>query len=347
MKYVVVTGAAGFLGCHIVKRLLSLGHHVIGIDDLTGGDLDLNVSPLLRTYQKTYSFWKLDASSNRLDLFLEEFEVDAIFHAACYPHEGLSVSSPKLVAAYSVGLLSMNVLRFACKKRIRRLINFSSMARYGKQDKNLFTEDMRVNPVDPYGTFKYASELAMKQVCDVNGVEFVNLVPHNIYGPHQKYDDPFRNVAAIMCNRVLRGLQPIIYGDGTQKRCFSYVEDIIDPILVSLYSNEVLGKTINIGPQEPFIEIKELARMICEIGGLKYNPIFVPSRPCEVKEANCSNKLSRQLLGASYTTPLESGLFQLYSWIRSNGHRDFKYHLDLEIINKNTPITWIDRSMNV
>ena len=96
------------------------------------------------------------------------------------------------------------------------------MARYGDHGEKLFTEDMETRPQDPYGIAKVASENLVKNICDTQGIKWVILVPHNIIGPRQKFDDPFRNVASIMTNRMLRGEQPIIYGDGTQQRCFSF-----------------------------------------------------------------------------------------------------------------------------
>lgn len=346
MSHILVTGAGGFLGYHVTKSLLEKGKKVVGVDNLIGGDLNLNVAPLLRKYQDQYSFFKLDASTWKLDRFIGDMDINTVFHAACYPHEGLSVSSPYQIAGYSVGLLSMNILRFAVKNKVRRLINCSSMARYGFQEVVPFTEDMTPNPVDPYGIFKLASEKAMAQVCSTNGIEFVNLVPHNIYGPNQKYDDPFRNVAAIMINRVLQNKQPVIYGDGKQKRCFSYVGDVVDPIINSFYQAKVNNETINIGPEAPFIEINELAKIICKMGSLKFNPIYVPSRPLEVREANCSNKKSKELLDAKYETDIETGLKEMFNFIKSNGPKPFNYHLNLEIMNEKTPVTWIDRGMN-
>ena len=100
------------------------------------------------------------------------------------------------------------------------------MARYGAIQ-TPFTEDMLPQPQDPYGIAKYAAEQTLRCLSDVHGIKYLNLVPHNIIGPRQKYDDPFRNVASIMINRALQGKAPIIYGDGSQTRCFSFIQDVI------------------------------------------------------------------------------------------------------------------------
>ena len=100
------------------------------------------------------------------------------------------------------------------------------MARYGNQ-KTPFTEDMKTQAVDPYGIAKVAAENILKNLCKINNIEWVIVVPHNIIGPRQKYDDPYRNVVSIMLNRMLLNKAPIIFGDGKQKRCFSYIDDCI------------------------------------------------------------------------------------------------------------------------
>ena len=104
------------------------------------------------------------------------------------------------------------------------------MARYGTQ-KYPFTEDMTPNPVDPYAISKVAAEQTLINLCELNKVEWVIAVPHNIIGPKQKYDDPFRNVVSIMLNRILQNKAPIIYGDGEQKRCFSYIDDCLSCLI--------------------------------------------------------------------------------------------------------------------
>ena len=101
------------------------------------------------------------------------------------------------------------------------------MARYGDIS-TPFKETDKVNPVDPYGVSKVAAENILKILSKTHGIEYNIAVPHNIIGPKQKYDDPYRNVASIMINLILQGRQPTIYGDGTQKRDFTHVEDIAD-----------------------------------------------------------------------------------------------------------------------
>jgi len=348
-EVVLVTGAAGFLGFHVSRKLLSLGHRVIGVDNMVGGSLS-NVNELHRLHQFTFGFVRADVTNYAsMKTLFSKAKPTRVFHAACYPHEGLSINSPTLVAANSVGLGSMVLASLASQTqhKVKRFVNCSSMARYGSQDTVPFTEDMVPLPKDPYGWFKYASEGAMSVLFETHGVEFVNLVPHNIYGPHQKYDDPFRNVASIMINRVLQGKQPIIYGDGKQKRCFSYVDDLIPAIVNALFDDAPIGMTINLGPSEPFIEINELAKLICNLAGMDCKPVYVEDRPGEVKHANCSSERAQRILGVKFETPLSEGLTKLYDWIKEQGPKKFNYHLPLEIVNNTTPKTWTEKAMDV
>lgn len=171
-------------------------------------------------------------------------------------------------------------------------------------------------------------------------MELVVAVPHNIIGPRQKYDDPYRNVASIMINLMLQGRQPIIYGDGTQKRCFSFVQDDIDCLKKLAFQDNVVGETINIGPDEEFVTINELAETIADLLDFDLKPIYMPGRPQEVKLATCSADKARRLLGYNTQYTLRQGLSEMIDYIKQKGTKKFRYHLDVEIVNDKTPETW-------
>jgi UDP-glucose 4-epimerase len=148
-----------------------------------------------------------------------------------------------------------------------------------------------------------------------------------------------------MINRMLQGKQPIIYGNGEQKRCFSFMQDVIDPLMIACETDVAHGRTINIGPDEEFITINELAYKLSIIFDFKLESIYMPGRPQEVFHANCSANLARELLNYKTTTSLDSGLVELVNWIKSKGAREFNYHLPLEFVTDKTPKTWTDRLM--
>lgn len=332
---VLVTGVAGFMGSHLADEFIARGHEVLGIDNLIGG-YEENVP-------KNVKFYKLDLDD--LDSLDEAFEgVDLVVHTACTAYEGLSVFSPSLVVRNTMQITT-NVMSMVVKHKIKKIVHMSSMARYGTQEVVPFVEGLQPLPQDPYGIAKYSAELLIKNISETHGVDYVILVPHNIIGPRQKYDDPYRNVASIMINRMLQGKQPIIYGDGSQMRCFSFMQDVINPLMVACENDFVNGEIINIGPDEEFVTINELAARLANILNFELDPIYMPGRPQEVKHANCSADKARHLLGYKTTTSLDEGLSELVEWVRAKGAKEFTYHLPIEFVTEKTPKTWTDRLM--
>jgi UDP-glucose 4-epimerase len=330
MKKVFITGVAGFLGSHLADAMLKLGHSVSGCDNLLGGYLE-NVP-------EDVDFHQVDCGYlNTMIKLLKD--VDIVYHTACTAYEGLSVFSPHLVSQNTFQITA-TVASAAITQGVKRFVNCSSMARYGAQDKVPFTEDMIPKPQDPYGIAKLAAENLLQCLSHVHGMEVVIAVPHNIIGPRQKYDDPFRNVASIMINLMLQGRQPIIYGNGEQKRCFSFVQDDIDCLTKLAFLPDVAGEIINIGPDEEFVTINELAEIIAELLNFDLHPVYVADRPQEVKLATCSADKARKMLGYKTQYTLRQGLQEIIDYIRQRGVRKFRYHLDVEINNEKTPKTW-------
>ena len=329
---IFITGVAGFLGSHLADVWLAEGHEVIGIDNLIGGELD-NVS-------SGVSFHQVDCNDfehvRRISKGCEIF-----YHCAATAYEGLSVFSPWFVTQNIVSA-SVSIFSAAVANRARRIVNCSSMARYGALQPP-FREDSICRPQDPYGIGKLAAEDILKNLCETHGVEYVIAVPHNIIGPRQKYDDPFRNVASIMINLMMQGRQPVIYGDGSQERCFSYIDDCLYCLKEMATRPEVAGETINIGPDEEIVTINHLANTIANQLRFNLNPIHLPDRPKEVKHAICSSDKARDLLNYKTTVSLDEGIAQMIDFIENRGVRDFKYHIDLEIVNAKTPKTWSER----
>ncbi len=332
-KTIFITGVAGFLGSHMADMFIRQGHRVIGCDSLIGGYLD-NVPAEVEFYQYDCDYHNSMVKITR--------GVDVVFHCAATAYEGLSVFSPYVVTKNIVNA-SVSVMTAAIANNVKRFVYCSSMARYGEQEVVPFTEDMTPLPQDPYGIGKFSSEMFLKNLSEIHGMEYVIVVPHNIIGPRQKYDDPYRNVASIMINLMLQGRQPIIYGDGTQMRCFSFVHDILPLFEQLVDSTDVVGQVINFGPDEEFVTINELAEIIADLLNFDLDPVFMPGRPQEVRLANCSADKARQMLGYQTSYSLRQGLAEMIDYIRNRGVKKFKYHLDLEIINDKTPVTWKER----
>jgi UDP-glucose 4-epimerase len=330
---IFITGIAGFLGSHLAERFKNEGHLVAGTDTLIGGYAD-NVP-------EGIPWHKFDCGDVILMRELLK-ETDVVYHTACTAYEGLSSFSPSLIARNTydntVAMISASI-----SAGVKRFVYLSSMARYGTQEILPFFEEQIPAPQDPYGISKYASELVLRNLCETHGMEFVIAVPHNIIGPRQKYDDPYRNVVAIFINLMLQGRSPIIYGDGLQERCFSYIDDVVDPLMKMATETNVIGQVINIGPDKGEVTINELYKLVADATGYKANPVYLPDRPREVKIAHCSAEKARHMLGYEAKTDLVVGITKMVDWIKERGVKPFEYHLPLEIVNDKIPRTWKEK----
>lgn len=329
MGRVVITGVAGFLGSHLADKFLSEGWEVAGVDNFIGGYED-NIPEGVEFYERDLTDLDLDESFWKSDL---------IVHSAALAYEGLSVFSPSLISK-NIIQSSVNIATIAVKQGVKRVVYLSSMARYGDRNGEIFEESFECNPQDPYGIAKLSSENLLKNILDTHGVDWTVIVPHNIIGARQKYDDPFRNVASIFINRMLKGKQPIIYGSGSQMRCFSFVADVVEPLYQATQRESALGQIINVGPDKGTVTIKQLAEIIAEKLDFDLDPIYMPGRPQEVPIALCSADKARELLGYEAQTSLSDGLDELIEYISNRGAKDFDYHLPLEITNEKVPATW-------
>jgi UDP-glucose 4-epimerase len=326
---VLITGVAGFLGSHLADSFLADGWDVVGVDNLLGGYLD-NVPPGV-------SFHEADCNDLERMRALTE-GADVVYHCAATAYEGLSVFSPHHVTR-NVVTATTGVASAAIANRVRRFVFCSSMARYGANEVP-FTEDMTPRPQDPYGIGKLAAEMLVRNLAETHGMEWVVAVPHNIIGPRQRYDDPYRNVAAIFANLLLQGRPVLIYGDGSQRRCFSYVSDVVAPLRQMATEPACAGQIVNVGPDDEFVSVLELAELVARLLGVGLETRFLPPRPREVPLANCSASKARALLGYQPRVPLEEGLRRMVDWLRARGPRPFQHHVDLEIVNEALPTPW-------
>jgi UDP-glucose 4-epimerase len=331
--HIFITGIAGFLGSNLAEYYLKKNFKVSGCDNLIGGSLD-NID------QKKINFFKANCEDFEMMKKITK-NVDILCHAAAFAHEGLSSFSPVLITNNNV-TGSVSVFTAAIVNKVKRIVYCSSMARYGNI-KIPFGEEDELKPVDPYGVSKVAAENILKILSKTHGVEYNIAVPHNIIGPNQKYDDPFRNVVSIMINLMLQNKKPIIYGDGNQKRTFSDIDDCIYCLDKLLTDPQIISQVVNIGPDEEFISINELYRLLSN--KLKFNlePKYLEDRPNEVKEATCSADKARKILGYKTSVNLDESLDKIINYIRKKGPRHFQYNYPLEINNEKTPIAWKEK----
>jgi len=329
---IFITGIAGFLGSNLADYYIQKGFNVSGCDNLVGGDLD-NVDPKVK-------FYKADCE-NLTKMQEITKNIDVVVHAAAYAHENLSIFSPHLISKNIVNG-STAVFSAAILNKVKRIVFCSSIARYGEV-KIPYLEHGPTIPSDPYGISKLAAEKILINVCNTHNVEYNIAVPHNIIGVKQKYDDPFRNVASIMINLMLQNRQPIIYGDGEQKRSFSDIDDCIYCIDKLATDPNITSQLVNIGPDDNFISVNELFKKISNQLQFNQEPVHYSDRPNEVKMANCSADKAKKILDYKKNVSLDESLAKMIEYIKLKGPKKFQYNYGLEIINEKTPKTWIEK----
>jgi UDP-glucose 4-epimerase len=332
---IFITGVAGFLGSHLADRMLALGHRVAGNDTLIGGYKE-NVPTGV-------DFHEIDCCD--IDAMVKAIEgSDIVYHTAATAHEGLSIFSPNFITK-NIFQASVSTISAAIQNKVKRFVYCSSMARYGNQEYP-YKETQTPQPVDPYAIAKVAGEDVLKALAPMNDMEWIVAIPHNIVGPRQCYDDPYRNVMSIMINRVLQGKPPIIYGDGNQMRCFSFIDDCVYCLEKLALDSNIKNDTFNIGPDEEFVTIKQLAELICQELNYTEDIIYLADRPKEIRYATCDATKARQVLGYQTNATLIQCIRSTIEYIKSQGPKPFDYsNYPLEIINQYTPKTWSERSM--
>lgn len=337
---ILVTGSAGFMGSHLVNELLNKGFNkVYGVDDLSGGYME-NVN-------KKSHFTKLDLRERDLVArYVDKVKPEIIFHLAADATEGRSQFTP-IGCTERNYLAYLNLLAPAIRNNIKKVILASSMSVYGSQ-KPPFSEDMERKPDDIYAISKAAMERATEILSEVHGFKYVIVRPHNVYGPGQNLSDPYRNVVAIFINCLLNNRNFYIYGDGEQKRAFSYIDDFTPYIIKTAQLPEAEGEIFNIGPMQE-ISINELSHIVLaeffqnEKVPKHLIPKHVPPRPMEVKEAWCTVDKAKKILGYKTTVSLQEGVQKMIAWAKKKGPQKFHYLEDLEIVNKETPLTWVEK----
>lgn len=328
MKISLVTGGAGFIGSHVAEHLLKMGHKVIVLDDLSGG--------FERNINKKCAFIKGSVTDKTLlEKVFEENKIDYVFHLAAYAAEGLSHFIRKF--NYENNLIgSINLINLSVKHNIKHFVFTSSIAVYGSNQTPM-TETLTPEPEDPYGVAKYAIELDLKAAYRMFGLKYIIFRPHNVYGERQNHGDPYRNVLGIFINNIMKGKPMTIFGDGTQTRAFSYIEDVAPYIAKSVDVKEAENQVINIGADKPYA-VLELAHTIAGAMKVKPNIVFLDARK-EVLDAFSDHSKAKKIFKIKKTTDLETGIKRMVKWSLKIGPIEGKKFSNIEV-HKNMPPSW-------
>ncbi len=329
MAVSLVTGGAGFLGSHVAKYLLHRGDQVIVVDDLSGGFRE-NVPQ-----GAVFEHGDIVDRSFVQELF-SKYEIDYIYHLAAYAAEGLSHFIRHFNYTNNV-LGSVNLINSAVNSNVERFVFTSSIAVYGSSRPPM-TEDMHPEPEDPYGIAKYAVELDLRAAHEQFGLEYTIFRPHNVYGEHQNIGDRYRNVVGIFMNQLMQGLPMTVFGDGTQTRAFSYIDDVAPVIARCTEWPETVCEVFNIGGDRPYT-VLELAHTVAEAFGVEPTIEHLPARN-EVIHAYASHEKIKSVIGETESVDLFEGISRMARWARKVGPRRAKRFEGVEV-ERNMPEVWL------
>jgi len=303
---ILVTGAAGFIGSHLCRRLVADGHEVVGLDDMSAGDLaNLNDVPEVRLVEA--------------DLRDEEAVVDAargceaILHHAARKSVPRSVREPEVFVEVNVRG-TLNVL-LAAREGPATVVFASSSSVYGDQQVYPLREDAEPRPRSPYAATKLAGEALFRSWWHSYAVPTIALRYFNVYGPWQ---DPASEYAAVIprfATACLTGGTPIVYGDGEQGRDFTYIDDVVDANLLAIGAPErAFGRVMNAGAGRAPTTINELLDLVAKHAGASPEPVHEPPREGDIRRSEADITLARELIGYEPQVPIDEGIRRTVEW---------------------------------
>jgi UDP-glucose 4-epimerase len=329
MRRVLVTGGAGFIGSHVAEALVRRGDEVVVLDDLSGGHRG-NVPDGATLVRGSV------ADPATVDRLFAGRRFDFVFHLAAYAAEGLSHFIRRFNYTNNV-IGSVNLVNAAVNHGTRGFVFTSSIAVYGASPELPMTEATPAHPEDPYGIAKLAVEQDLAAARAMFGLDFIVFRPHNVYGPRQNIADRYRNVVGIFMNQILRGEPMTIFGDGTQTRAFSYIDDVAPLIAASIDMPAAWNQVFNVGADTP-CTLNDLASAVAASMGVPPRVTHLPAR-AEVVHAHASHARAREVFGERPVMPLEEGLARMAAWVRQHGARATEPFEAIEV-RRNLPAAW-------
>ncbi|MCP2340101.1 NAD-dependent epimerase/dehydratase family protein [Actinomadura rupiterrae] len=299
---VLVTGAAGFIGSHLVDRLLADGHEVAGVDDLSTG----------RHRDEAVELWRLDVADPALAERVAAFGPEVVCHLAAQVSVRVSVGDPLADARTNV-IGTANVLEAARLAGARKVVFTSSCAVYGVPDVLPVPPDAELRPASPYAASKVAGEVYARMYTALHGLDHTVLTLANVYGPRQTPEGE-AGVVSIFTDALLTGRPTRVFGDGGQTRDYVYVLDVVDAFARAT-GDGGSGMRLNVGTGLQTTD-RELHTLVAEAAGAPDDPEFAPPRLGDLPAMSIDASRTREALGWQPRTPLLEGLKATVAWAR-------------------------------
>lgn len=314
MTVSLVTGGAGFIGSHLVEALLAEGHEVRVVDNFATGKLE-NLFPAIDKI-KLYEISITDAV-----VLQEAMEgVNYVFHQAAIPSVPRSVADP--VTCHEVNVTgTFNVLNAARLAGVKRVVYAASSSAYGDIEGDYKQEDMAPRPLSPYGAAKLAGEYYMQVFYRVYGLETVCLRYFNVFGPRQDPKSEYAAVIPKFATAMLEGKSPTIYGDGTQSRDFTYIENTVKGNLLAVTSTIAPGQVINLACGQRYT-LLDLVDVINDYLGTNIKPTFAPPRTGDIKHSLADISKAEELLGYAPATLFKDGVSNTVRWFATQPKKE-------------------------
>jgi len=314
---ILITGGAGFVGSHLCEKYVKEGHTVVCLDNFMSGNLT-NIRHLL-----DYRNFKLMKGDVRDFDFLEKImrDIDVVFHLAAQIHVDRSYVEPRLT--YDINVIgTQNVLEIARLHDATRVIHASTSEVYGSAQYVPIDEKHPLNAPHPYGASKVAADRMCYAYIQTYGMDICILRPFNIFGPRQR-DMGYGGVISIFTRRVLNNIPPIIFGDGEQKRDYTYIEDVIRAYDLVMKHDQPITEPINFASGKE-LSINDLANIIIDLCGKtgQIEPVHVEPRIGEVERLIGDASKAREVLGWQPTCTLRESLREFVQWYRSYGSEE-------------------------
>jgi UDP-glucose 4-epimerase len=326
---ILVTGAAGFIGSHVARHLVGEGHQVVSLDDLSGGFRD-HVPAGVQFVEGSV------ADSQLVDRLFNEHRFEYVFHLAAYAAEGLSHFIKRF--NYTNNLIgSVNLINASVNHQVKCFVFTSSIAVYGRNQLPM-VEEAVPQPEDPYGIAKYAVEMDLRESHEMFGLNHVIFRPHNVYGENQNLGDRYRNVIGIFMNQIMQQQPMTIFGDGTQTRAFSYIDDVAPVIAASISRPACYNQVFNVGADKAY-SVNELATVVSEAMGVKPDIKHLDARNEVVNAYSAHEKVKKYFGDLIKNVSLTEGVAKMAVWARKTGARQGKAFQGIEV-RKNLPASW-------